>query len=300
MPSAATILDRCSLTGPLGAPVVAVLGGISATRDAQSWWPAIVGDRRAVDTSTYRVLGFDWLDGGERPDGRPERTVTTLDQADFLAAALDQLGILRLYALIGASYGGMVALAFAERHADRVEQLAIISAPARTHPMSTALRSIQRRIVELGLDTGRGTEALSIARGLAMTTFRSTEEFGDRFDASAVSHQPSAISFPVESYLEHHGAKFARAFTPARFLALSLSGDLHAIDPSACRTPALIVAAARDTIIPREQMVDLSRRWGGPCRLVETQTRTGHDAFLAEPHAVGELIQDLLTSSVSA
>lgn len=300
MQAAVETIDRFLLTGPPGAPVVAVLGGISATRDARAWWPSVVGAGRAVDTARFRVLGFDWLDGGSHPDGRPERVITTHDQADVLAAALDELGIRRLRALIGASYGGMVGLAFAERHADRVEHLAIISAPARTHPMSTALRTIQRRIVELGLDTGRASQALSIARGLAMTTFRSTEEFGERFEVSAVSHHPSATRFPVEDYLRHHGDKFARAFTPARFLALSLSGDLHSIDPSACRTPALIVAAAGDTIIPREQMVELARHWGGPSRFVETQTRTGHDAFLAEPHVVGELLQDLLTSAVFA
>src|SRR5262245_22876295 len=153
--------ERSLLIGPPDAPVVAVLGGISATRDARSWWPQVVGEARAVDTSRFRVLGFDWLDGGEGPDGRPERIVSTHDQADFLAAALDEHGIDRLHALVGASYGGMVALAFAERYPRRVATLAAISAPANTHPMSTALRSIQRRTVELGLETGRGPEALS-------------------------------------------------------------------------------------------------------------------------------------------
>lgn len=295
--------DRCLLTGPDGAPVVVVLGGISATCDPRSWWPQVVGDGRTVDTTQFRVLGFDWLDGGERPDGRPVRIVTTRDQADFLAGALDEFAIDRVHMLIGASYGGMVGLALAERHPERVEHLAIISAPARTHPMSTALRSVQRRIVELGLDTGRANDALSIARGLAMTTFRSAQEFADRFDPSAISHQPSAINFPVEAYLQHQGEKFARAFTPARFLALSLSADLHVVDPAAILTPALLVAAAGDTIVPREQMDDLAARFGGPCRLVETPTRTGHDAFLAEPHAVGGVggfLHELLTSSLLA
>ena len=251
-----------------------------------------------MDTTRYRVLGLDWLDGGEGRDGRPERSVTTRDQADFLASALDDFGIDRVRALIGASYGGMVGLAFAERHAERVEQLAVISAPARTHPMSTAVRSIQRRIVELGLDAGRGAEALAIARGLAMTTFRSAQEFGARFDAAPREIHGARAVFPVESYLEHQGDKFARAFTSARFLALSLSADLHVVDPAAIATPALFVAARGDNIVPREQMDDLAAQYAGPSRLVETQTRTGHDAFLAEPQAVGGLLQDLLITSV--
>jgi homoserine O-acetyltransferase len=293
MPDTATHseLDRCLIAGRPGAPVVVVLGGISANRDARSWWPGVVGEGRPVDTREFRVLGADFLDGGERADGRPERAVTTHDQADLIARALDQLGVERVHTFIGASYGGMVALAFAERYVDRLDQLVVVSAPAKPHPMSTALRSIQRRIVELGIDSGRATEALAIARGLAMTTFRSAEEFAARFP------DPSAER-GVESYLRHHGEKFAAIMTPSRFLALSLSGDLHRVDPTACTTPALFVAARGDTIVPLEQLTELDTMWGGPHRLVETQTRTGHDAFLAESHVVGALIHEALTSQV--
>jgi len=68
-------------------------------------------------------------------------------------------------------------------------------------------------IVELGLETGRGHDALSIARGLATISYRSPEEFAERFsDAS------------VDRYLRHQGDKFARAFAPARFLAYPRAG----------------------------------------------------------------------------
>jgi len=287
-----TALDRCLLTGCPGAPVICVLGGISANRDVRGWWPAVVGEGRHLDTREFRVLGVDFLDGGEGTDGRPERVVTTHDQADLIAAVLDELRIDRLHALVGASYGGMVGLALVERHAARVERLVAVSAPAEPHPMSTALRSLQRRTVELGLDSGRGREAMSIARGLAMTTFRSAAEFAGRF---GVAVRPDG-QFESERYLRHHGEKFARSFPPARFLALSLSADLHRIDPAACTTPALFVAARGDSIVPREQLDDLARRWGGPSRFHETVTRTGHDAFLAEPQAVGALIHDFINS----
>jgi len=287
---------RACLVGLGDKPIVGVLGGISATRDARAWWPAIVGDDCPVDTREFRVLGVDWLDGGARADGRPERTITTHDQARFLGEALDEFGIDRLHTLIGASYGGMVGLAFAERYPDRVEQLVIISAPANAHPMSTALRSIQRRIVELGLETGRAHDALAIARGLAMTSYRSASEFAERF-ADGVD---DAGRFVVDSYLRHEGEKFAHSFTAARFLSLSLSADLHRVDASAICTPAVFVAAPGDTIVPFEQMAHLAAQWGGPNRLVETPTRTGHDAFLAEPHAVGGILHDLLTSQVLA
>ena len=48
------------LVGPGDAPVIAVLGGISAHRIVEStggegWWPEIVGPGLGVDTRSYRV-----------------------------------------------------------------------------------------------------------------------------------------------------------------------------------------------------------------------------------------------------
>ena len=296
MPNAGTVQSH--LFGPPGAPVVAVLGGISATRDARAWWPAIVGDGLAIDTREFRVLGFDWLDGGERADGKPARIVTTHDQADALAAVLDSLTVDRVHAIVGASYGGMVALAFAERYPDRLERLVVIGAAHEAHPMSTALRSIQRRVVELGLETGRARDALSLARSLAMTTYRSAREFAERFDSEPSSRTDRGVEFPVESYLKHHGDRFASTWRPERFLALSLSGDLHRVAPSAIKAPATLVAAEGDSIVPRDQVVELARGVSGPCRLVDLPSDNGHDAFLTEPAALTAILADALNASV--
>lgn len=291
MTELALVPTTCSydVTGPADAPLVAALGGISASRNVARWWGRdVVGSGAAIDTRRLRVLGVDYVDGGVRADGRPAWSVTTHDQADAIAATLDELEVARVRTIVGASYGGMVALAFAERYPERVGQLIVISAPARAHPMSTALRAIQRRIVELGLETGREHEAVTLARALAMTTYRSAAEFAARF----------ADPFDAESYVIEHGTRFAERFTPSRFLALSLSCDLHHVDPVRISTPALFIAADGDTIVPRAQMEALAAEWGGPCRLVHVPARTGHDAFLAESTLIRPLIARALATSV--
>lgn len=293
-------LPKYEVVGPIDAPVVVVLGGISASRHVTSneqdaapgWWDDIVGPGRAVDTNRVRVLGIDYIDGGRGSDGRPRRTVTTHDQADAIAAVLDALGVDRIHAFIGSSYGGMVALAFAEQRPDRVERLIVISAPHEPHPMSTALRALQRRIVGLGIDTGESKEALALARGLAMTTYRSAREFAERFNAEPIERTANDAIFAVEGYLLHHGERFAATWSPERFLALSLSIDLHRVDPSAITTPALLIAAEGDTIVPGEQMATLAESLGGPARFAELPTLNGHDAFLTEPEALSRLITD--------
>lgn len=286
--------------------MVVALGGISANRHVcanavdgrPGWWEQVAGPNRAIDTSRFQILSFDWIDGGRGHDGRPERIVSTYDQADALAAVLDEIGVERVHSIVGASYGGMVALAFAERYPHRVDSLVVISAPDAPHPLSTAIRSVQRRVVELGLDHGCATDALSLARSLAMTTYRSAGEFAERFDAQPTRRTENDAVFPAEEYIRYHGDRFAAAWRPERFLALSLSGDLHQVDASAISTPTVLVAADGDLIVPREQLDALASRLAGPSTLVDLPTTTGHDAFLTEPAALGAILSSALNSSI--
>jgi homoserine O-acetyltransferase/O-succinyltransferase len=295
----APALPRYTLVGRTDAPVVVVLGGISATRHVvfgeaagkSGWWSNIAGEGRAIDLRRFRVLGLDFMDGGRDAAGRPRRAVTTHDQARFLAHVLKTIGVDKVHAVVGSSYGGMVALAFAERFPGMLDRLIAISAPHESHPMSTALRTLQRRTVELGLDTGRVSEALSIARGIAMTTYRTPGEFGDRFSRIPVAApRRGEPIFEVDAYLRDRGARFVESMRPERFLALSLSTDLHRVDPARITTPTTLVAAEGDSIVPREQLVTLAARLSGARNLVELQTRVGHDAFLVETARVSAII----------
>src|SRR5690606_34044932 len=101
-------------------------------------------------------------DGAFAPD--------TFEQSAIIADALAALGEEEAYAIIGASYGGMVALAYAARFKPRTTRLVIIAAGASPHPMATAARSLQRQVVALGMRQGVGAEALAIARGMGMLT----------------------------------------------------------------------------------------------------------------------------------
>src|SRR4051812_17811129 len=129
------LLDH-EIVGPAGAPVLLALGGISATRHvvrtpedpSPGWWEGVAGPGRALNTTTHRLLSVDFTDGGRRSDGRPERVVTTHDQAAHIVDLLDELEISQLAAVVGASYGGMVALALAERWPERVAQIVVIGA----------------------------------------------------------------------------------------------------------------------------------------------------------------------------
>ncbi len=151
-----------SLSGAAGRPVVLAIGGISAGRTVfvpgggrAGWWHEVVGPGRALDTQRVAVLGIDFIGGMGASTGPVAGgsfpTISSYDQADAVVRLLDHLRIPKLAAIVGASYGGMVALAFGERHGARAERLIVISASDCAHPMATAWRSIQRNMVRLGL-----------------------------------------------------------------------------------------------------------------------------------------------------
>lgn len=278
--------------GPDSAPVVVVLGGISATRHVAAhdadptpgWWGWLAGPGMALDTRRFRWLGIDYI---TRDDG----STSTGDQADALAAILDRLGVERVPTVLGASYGGMVALSFAARHPGRLDNLVIISAAHESHPMATAVRVIQRRIVRLARSAGDGRGGLALARALAMTTYRTDREFAGRFSPAP----EDTGRFPVESYLDHVGGRYADATPPERFLALSESVDRHSVNPESIRMPATLIAVDSDTLVPPWQMRDLAARLAGPASLIEIQSLYGHDAFLKEKDVLTPILSRAFT-----
>lgn len=283
------------LVGRDNDPVAAVLGGISAGRfvtgsSPKGWWSDIVGPGAALDSTHCRVLGFDFLGGSGETTG-PRRgqadfpAISAYDQADILRRLLEHLHLERLQAIIGASYGGMVALAFAERWPELARHILVISAADRSHPMSTAWRSVQRATVRYSLRNGDGAEGLRLARALAMATYRSSAEFEQRFSGEPVQ-VGGHFEFPVETYLLARGAAYSASYLPEAFICLSESIDLHRVDATKIQVPATLVAVREDQLVPLTDMQRLRARLGGPVQLIEVSSLYGHDAFLKESAAL--------------
>jgi len=280
------------LVGAAGAPVVAVLGGISSGRNVfgvrsseSGWWEEVVGPGKALDTDRFRVLGFDWLGGSHRTTGPAPGagfpSISAYDQAQCLVALLAHLGIARLRGCAGASYGGMVSLALAEHHPELAGHIVVVSAAHRTHPMSTAWRSVQRAIVRYALGHGEGARGLVLARALAMATYRSAREFDERFTGPPELTADGFV-FPVEQYLISRGASYAAHYRPEAFVCLSESIDLHRVEPERITAPVTLVGVEEDQLVPLSDMRELRDRLAGTCRLVEISSIYGHDFFLKE------------------
>lgn len=285
---------KARLIGPENAPVILALAGISANRNVtdshtqSGWWTESVGSGKPIDTRYYRVLSFDFFPG----DSDALNCVTPNDQARIARIICDYFNITRLEAFIGYSYGGMVALAFGQLFPERVKQLIVTSAAHRPHPLGTAWRSVQRKIVQFGLESGQPTRAMSLARELGMTTYRTAQEFGTRFARSRQSND----RFEVEDYLESRGQAFCTKMSPQRYLALSESIDLHHVSPEAITVPTTLIGCRQDQLVPIEEIRLLQKQLPYAITRYEFDSIYGHDAFLKETQLIGDLIQTALAS----
>lgn len=288
--------------GDVRAPAVFVAGGISAHRHlaanakdpSPGWWDAQVGATRALDPACWRLLSIDWLGA----DGALDVPLDPADQAQAIAALLDRLGIGVLRAFVGSSYGAMVGLQFAARHASRLARLVAISGTHRAHPYASAWRALQRRAVALGALQCDDADGLALARQLALLSYRTPEEFAGRFGPSRVVD--GRVRVDAEDYLDHCGHAYAQRTSPTAFLRLSESIDLQDVDPARIAVPVTLVAIEQDRLVPVSEVYALAQGLRGETRLRMLRSNYGHDAFLKEVDAIARVLDEALQPEVTA
>lgn len=285
--------------GSKDAPVVIVLGGISAHRHASAhavqpqrgWWQGVVGAGLAIDTERFQVLSFDWLGGAGNSTGPAQGESFPFVDADDQAVALwslcDALRIDKVHAIVGSSYGGMVAQHSAAMAPERCQRLVAIAAAHRSHAQASAWRHVQRSIVELGGVSGTVQKSLALARSLAMTTYRSPDELDERFGGG---FEDPALA----SWLDARGASFASEWHAEQFLCLNRSIDAHQIDPRSIRVPTWLLAFDSDQLVPTKDIRDLALALPNLVGHREYHSRYGHDAFLKEVAIVSGFVAEAL------
>ena len=309
-----TVAYRHDGPAPGEAPQVLVIHALTGSADAAGdWWEPLIGEGRALDTRQVGVLCANLLGGRYgttgptslhprtgRPYGAAFPSVSVVDQAEAHWALLDTLGIEQLALTVGGSLGGMVALEVALARPESVRHVAPIAAPATIGPMSIAWNHLQLQLIEhLGLG------GLSLARQLAMTTYRSETDFAERFGGSLEADgRPSIVS-----YLDYQGEKLIDRFDPATYRVLVGAMDGHDIGRgrggvrAALRRlaeggAALTGIGIQDDILygPRQvrALVDGAAEVGVRATYREISSTKGHDAFLVEWAQLADLLREAL------
>jgi pimeloyl-ACP methyl ester carboxylesterase len=203
---------------------------------------------------------FDVILPGLRGDGsrwgdlesQPGRAGDVGDYADDLALLIDQFGLERP-AVMGVSFGGAIALEYAARHPHRLGALIVNGVEARFH------RTIGSRIARLALER---------------FPLPSDSPFINQFFHLLYGSKPEPgplVDFVVDRIWETDQSIMAQRL--AQLETFDVSGRLSRMD-----APALVLAGARDVIVPVARQEALAREISGA--RFATIDDAGHLAFL--------------------
>ena len=305
----------------------------NALNPERGWWEEMIGPGRPLDTNRWFVIcnnSFGSCLGSTGPastdprTGRPYRlTFPCLSIEDIAATSrllLKSLGIHPVAAVVGSSMGGMTALAYGVLFPFEAERILSISAGAHALPFAISMRSTQREAIRLDPDwkggdyePGKGpVNGMTIARKMGVTTYRSPNEWNERFGRKRIVSPPAdpfATRFEIESYLDHMAEKFVGTFDANCYLYLSRAMDLFDLGDHgesivdalsklrACRVR--VIGVESDILFPVEQQHELGaalREARVESSFVSLPSIHGHDSFLIDYErfgpAVGEFLGD--------
>jgi homoserine O-acetyltransferase/O-succinyltransferase len=290
------------------------------------WWEKMVGPAKAIDTNRYFVICVNSLGSCFGSSGP-----ASIDPSTGLAYRLDfpdlsvediarggfetvrSLGIERLSAVVGASLGGMVVLAFAAQFPRVARRVISISGSPAAMPFAIALRSLQRDAILTDPDWQDGqysaevrpVTGMRLARKLGTITYRSAAEWKHRFGRRPASDRryealpPGRAHFPaefaVQDYLNAQADKFVSVFDPNCYLYLSRAMDRFDLSAHggtvtgalqrAAAERALVIGVESDilfTINEQNAVAEAFGAAGTETEFVPLASLEGHDAFLVD------------------
>jgi homoserine O-acetyltransferase len=303
-----------------------VTGPAGPDHPTAGWWDGVAGPGAPIDTDRWCALATNVL-GGCRgstgpssiaPDGKPWGSrfpaITVRDQVNADLAALATLGITQVAAVVGGSMGGARALEWVVGHPDTVRAALVLAVGARATADQIGTQSSQVAAIKADpdwqdgdyYDTGRSPETgIQIARRFAHLTYRGEVELDDRFGNDAQGNEDPTVGgrYAVQSYLDHQGAKLAARFDAGTYVSLTDALSSHDVGRGrggieaalrGCQVPVVVGGITSDRLYPLRLQQQLADLLPGCSGLNVVDSAYGHDGFLVETDAVGELIRRTL------
>lgn len=246
---------------------------------AANWYRMI-----APLAARYHVVAPD-LPGFGLSDGIPLRPPLGRYGAEFVAAWMDAVGLDRA-AVIGTSFGGLLALRLAQRDASRIDKLVLID--------SAGLGAEMPWLARLATLPGVGRFALRPSREGTRMLFRlllTSDRTGLR------GHEDALIEYLYASAAAGDPVELSRALR----LFGGLRGQREILSPqelSALMLPTLVVWGANDRFLPVTHALSVVSRLPDARSCVIP--RAGHSPNWETPDAVSSAVLPFLANSETA
>jgi homoserine O-acetyltransferase/O-succinyltransferase len=259
--------------------------------DNPDGWGELIGPGKAIDTNRYFVIcpnalgscfgstNAATLDAATgRPYGPSFPAITVADIVAGQRALVSHLGIARLVAVVGPSFGGAQALQWGADYPDTMRGLVVTMAAPRMADLDIAALEAELRGVPDFLDGdyyGRGD-----MRGyLCAKRIGGLKAFG--IEAALATRFPDRVRREAE--IARSAQDWATTFDANSLLILGRAMTLFDIrnQLSAIRAPLLYVLSRSDRLFPSTlagDVMPLMRQAGIDARFVELESDHGHFA----------------------
>jgi homoserine O-acetyltransferase/O-succinyltransferase len=303
------------------------------------WWELLVGPGKIVDTDRFFVICSNVIGGclgstgpaSTNPStGKPYAldlpVITIADMVRAQVMLVDELGIDRLFCVMGGSMGGMQVLEWAASHSERVFCALPIATGARHSAQNIAFHEVGRQAVMADPDWCGGAyiekdrkpeKGLAVARMAAHITYLSEPALHRKFGRNLQDREKLTFGFDadfqIESYLRHQGMSFVDRFDANSYLYLTRAMDYFDLAADhggrladafrGTQTRFCLVSFTSDWLFPTEEsrlVVHALNAAGASVSFVEIETDRGHDAFLLDEPELFGAVRGFLRSAARA
>ena len=309
-------------------------GGWRKWEGKPGWWDIIIGPGKALDTDKFFIICSNVLGGCQgttgpssinpgtgKPYGLDFPFITVKDMVDVQKRLLVHLGIDKLFAVIGGSFGGMQVLQWCISYPEAIRLAIPIATSAYSSPQQIAFNEVGRRAITSDPDWDNGNyygrsppaRGLSLARMIGHITYLSDESMHQKFGRRRQSKAEygfdfTTLDFQVESYLSYHGDAFVKRFDANSYLYITKAIDYFDLTKNDAQSLAeafkgakakfLVISISSDWLYPPYQCKEIAEALSASdidVRHCEIKSNYGHDAFLLESGQMNYTIQNFLS-----
>jgi len=284
------------------APVVMVnhaLTGNSSVTGNGGWWQDLIGNKKPIDTNRYTIIAFNIPGNGyDYVLIDNYQDFVAKDIANLFLLALNQIGITKLFAIIGGSLGGAIAWEMAALKKDITQHLIPIASDWKSTDWLIANCLIQQQFLL------NSSKPIHDARMHAMMCYRSPESYKVKFNRSI---NKDLKIFNVESWLFHHGKKLQERFQLSAYKMMNhllrtieaTSNEDWSFELNKIEAEIHILAVDSDLFFTakenQETYQELSKL-NSKVTYHEITSIHGHDAFLIEFDQLEKIIKPIFKS----
>ena len=300
------------------------------------WWNELVGPGKVIDTNIYFVICTNILGGCMGSSGpnqiNPDTkefyglnfpVITIRDMVKAQKMLLDQLGVDKIFCVMGGSMGAMQALEWAHRFPHKVVAAIPIAGSYRHSAQNIAFHEVGRQAIMADPDWQQGNylkagtkpkRGLAVARMAAHITYLSEpalhRKFGRKLQNRMNLTYGFDADFQVESYLRHQGYNFVDRFDANSYLYITRAMDYfdlaaendNVLSKAFKNTPVkfCLISFTTDWLFPTvesRKIVQALNANAAKVSFVEIDSDNGHDAFLLKEPEFHKTLKGFLDST---